>query len=283
MEGQTNKPAYIRKKESAEAKRDKADERADRHEIVAALVKMVEQNEAANSKADSENAFQQGIETKALALEQDRFKIERRNFWIGIVGTGGLWAAALVGLLAIYKSGEDARDQRTVMQDQLTALKTQERAYVYVTPKLDILKEGQKIETHAIVQMMGQTPAFDVKADVFAALDGIPFASDGVMAKYPGLVRHGERHLLLPGPDNMPVLFLSSLRPTAEQIAKIEMAPEGPALRVYVWGRVTYKDFAGCRHFVNFCYGFGTRDHDAQQCDGNRNKTDELGTCTLNE
>jgi hypothetical protein len=62
--------------------------------------------------------------------DKHKARRENRQFWVDLTGVLGLWAAAGVGVAAIFYATRDAHDQRDATREAFTAV---QRAYIIVT------------------------------------------------------------------------------------------------------------------------------------------------------
>jgi hypothetical protein len=113
-----DKPEYRKKQEDAERKRRESAEHSDRQQIISALERTAEQNQATENQAHRADTFHRRVEKLTLRLEG-------RKFWLELAETVGLWVAAAVGVIAIIVSSHDSDRQRAVMEAQQTAMQGQ--------------------------------------------------------------------------------------------------------------------------------------------------------------
>ena len=128
------------------------------------------------------------------------------------------------------------------------------RAYVYVTPnQIKNLGTTEAPEGGVTASMIGQTPAYDVQ--LFTSIATLPYPLTDDIEKYTAKPTDKVVHsVLFPG-----LKFGSSVRltyvPTGEQ-TKIIMA--ATTARVFVWGKVIYKDTFDCSRYMLFCFNYGS-------------------------
>jgi hypothetical protein len=113
-----DKSEYRKKQDDSERKRKEAAEDAYRNKVISTLQRIAEQNKAAENQAKRADRFHRLVEKLTLRLEG-------RRYWIEVAETAGLWVAAAVGVAAIIVSSHDSDKQRTVMEDQQTAMQGQ--------------------------------------------------------------------------------------------------------------------------------------------------------------
>jgi hypothetical protein len=113
-----DKSEYRKKQEDAERKRQEATEDAYRQQVIGALQRIAEQNQVTENQAQRADTFHRRVERLTLRLEG-------RKFWLELAETLGLWVAAGVGVVAIIVSSHDSDRQRTVMENQQTAMQGQ--------------------------------------------------------------------------------------------------------------------------------------------------------------
>jgi hypothetical protein len=112
-----DKSEYRKKQDEAERKREEAAEQSSRQQMLAALERIAQQNQATENQARRADTFHRRVEKLTLRLEG-------RKFWLEIFETLGLWVAAGVGVAAIVVSTSDSREQRDVMQGQLSEMRS---------------------------------------------------------------------------------------------------------------------------------------------------------------
>jgi hypothetical protein len=93
-------------------------ENSHRKQIISALERIAEQNQATENQAQRADTFHRRVERLTLRLEG-------RKFWLELAETIGLWVAAGVGVAAIIISSHDSERQTRVMQAQQVAMQGQ--------------------------------------------------------------------------------------------------------------------------------------------------------------
>jgi hypothetical protein len=191
----------------------------------------------------------QNIERELHAANDEETPRRRRERRWNYSGTVGLWAAAIVGGLAIYSSTRDSDKQRAAMKSQLDEMQAEERAWVSV-PNGQVAVEGATtdnqggltLELGAMLRNTGKAPA--VHAFVVAegsVATGLPYGS--WQAWQDAVCKKGSTHLedsVFPG-DQMPVHNISAYI-DPRQINQRESDSDNPVVAPAVVACVIYQD-----------------------------------------
>jgi hypothetical protein len=140
----------------------------------------------------------------------------------------------------------------SLVADNKYSNQRQLRAYVYASPyrAFNIDNRGFVAQTYTTIGSKGSTFAHDVERSV-----GTNLLPGSAPAKFSDLgpVNRVEGKLVIPpGGENVVIQNLRVL--TKDELAAL-MTPEGK-LRLYVFGRITYKDEFAWPHWTMFCYAY---------------------------
>jgi hypothetical protein len=158
----------------------------------------------------------------------------KRETWL-ILGT---WALVFVTAWLVI-------DNKYSNQRQL-------RAYVYASPyrAFNIDDRGLVAQAYTTIGSKGSTFAHDVERSVGVNL--LPSPTPAKFADLGAVSRVEGRLVIPPGGENVAIQNFRVL--TKDELAAL-MTPEGK-LRLYIFGKITYKDEFGWPHWTMFCYGY---------------------------
>jgi len=149
------------------------------------------------------------------------------------------------------------------------------RSYIQVVEPVVNVKENMPTPVILTIQMIGQTPAYDVQIYLRGGQSGEPIkATDFSLNKDANFVCR-QRGVLYPFPDKISVPYVDKTKLTIDEVSQI--MTQGSKRRYYIGGQVTYRDSFQCWHWVNYCYVLSGGPA-AQECPG-RNNTDDPGRC----
>jgi hypothetical protein len=130
--------------------------------------------------------------------------------------------------------------------------KRQTRAYAFPTPiPITHFSANDKPVGGVNIKTMGQTPAYNVRAEGFLRGMAYPLRAD--------------ESLDLSRPDAVKVsAFIGATNVMNDVVTAsekwdqpaIEKARDGKAFRLFVWGRVDYEDVFKAPHWFTFCYSY---------------------------
>jgi hypothetical protein len=172
------------------------------------------------------------------------------------------FAGAVVGVLIAYsaftetrRQADEAKRQADSSEEQTVlakdTAKRQLRAYVFATPNpLKHFAVNEAPEGSISVQMIGQTPAYDLKFATTIATLPYPLRGD-IRQNKPNEAIQLTRSILFPG-QNLTNTVQLGYAPNAEQMTLLKQANSA----LYLWGTVTYKDSFEEEHRVLYCFHY---------------------------
>lgn len=209
----------------------------------------VERNQEAAEELKRIRAAVQNIERELHAANDEETPRRRRERCWNHSGTVGLWAAAIVGSLAIYSSTHDSDKQRAAMKSQLDEMQVEERAWVSIAGDQAAVEGasmdnqgGLNFELGAMLRNTGKAPAVHVYVVAQGSVAaGLPYGS--WQAWQEAVCQKSSTHLeatVFPG-DQVPVRNFSAYIDPG-QVKKRKSESGNPVIAPTVVVCVVYQD-----------------------------------------
>lgn len=236
---------------STNAQNNDSQNKADQKKLDASLAQSTdkskhEQDNTHNTNKDADELYEKKYKRLRKLVYRRIFckwNVEKKINILEVIGAAvAIYALyILIGQSAELKKTTEIADKTLKLTEKSNIISN--RAYIVVPEMTANLLAYNSVNVYFVIKNCGQTPAYDVRDSVCVKI--IQSGTEPDTTKFThsiGKTTYGSQDEQSDNIQSVEIIGESDLK----QI-------ESGSLKIYFWGRITYKDIFGNRHITRFC------------------------------